>query len=341
MSERVPSVTEVSGVPLHAGAVQIGTHTAQLVTGLMVVGGVAVALFGEAFGFGAAAFVGLGVAASGCALFAAFRVAERRTRLEIQSLLAATEPEHLGRLFAAAPKKGFLTFPGKFYDRGFVLQALVAAGHVGRVFRVGRSEGASAIDPIPVPCEAQPLDESDPGFASVASAYSGSEGAGPRKKDDPRPGRSALGRRVALLGGRYTIGRWFLIGGCLVYMCMMIFGSNLPGSSIAWLVTLLVGALVLATGGAFTWRRQWLLVPGGVVVRTTGFGWGHWRVRLYSRVRSVLYVGRISAVQWTIAVADGTRVETVRVTGAEATLLLRAWLSPLSPPPLERLTDLG
>ena len=146
---------------------------------------------------------------------------------------------------------------------------------------------------------------------------------------------------MALLGGRYTIGRWFLIGGHLVLLCMYIFRWNLPGSSIAWLVPLLVGALVLATGGAFTWRRQWLLVPGGVVVRTTGFGWGHWRVRLYSRVRSVLYVGRISAVQWTIAVADGTRVETVRVTGAEATLLLRAWLSPIEPPPPERLTDLG
>ena len=41
-----------------------------------------------------------------------------------------------------------------------------------------------------------------------------------------------------------------------------------------------------------------------------------------------------------VYVADSAAVQMARMTPREAHLLLRAWLSPIPPPPLERLSDL-
>jgi hypothetical protein len=53
-----------------------------------------------------------------------------------------------------------------------------------------------------------------------------------------------------------------------------------------------------------------------------------------------LCVYRYSPKRWWATISDSEVRETIFGTETEMHLLLRAWLSPLDPPPRERLTDL-
>jgi hypothetical protein len=64
-------------------------------------------------------------------------------------------------------------------------------------------------------------------------------------------------------------------------------------------------------------------------------------LHLFRRESSVLIVKNGSRQLWTAYVADDKEHQMARMTTREAVMLLRAWLSPLPTPPLERLSDLA
>ena len=100
---------------------------------------------------------------------------------------------------------------------------------------------------------------------------------------------------------------------------------------------------LLGVGGTGAWRhnRQFLLVPGGLVVRkTVRKAPSEWNVHVHARISSVLLVHHKAKHSWLICVADAKARNTVLVTKAEVEMLLRAWLSPLMPPAVEQLSDL-
>ena len=101
----------------------------------------------------------------------------------------------------------------------------------------------------------------------------------------------------------------------------------------------LVGAAG-AWAGAWSWRRQWLLVPGGLVLRKARWTGGAWRIHLYRRRSSVLLVKQMNRDQWMLCVADAEASDATRLTKTEAHVALSSWLSPIPPPPAERLRDL-
>ena len=82
-------------------------------------------------------------------------------------------------------------------------------------------------------------------------------------------------------------------------------------------------------------------MPGGLIVRATR----PWRpaahVHLYNRRDSALIVQQLFRDKWLLCVADGEASGRTALTKKEAEVTLRAWLSPLPPPPVERLTDLA
>ena len=76
-------------------------------------------------------------------------------------------------------------------------------------------------------------------------------------------------------------------------------------------------------------------------MRKTGWRQSAWSLHLFRRDASVLLVHEFRSRQWFCVVADADAAERTWVTKDEAHFLLRAWLSPVEAPPLERLTDLG
>ncbi len=86
--------------------------------------------------------------------------------------------------------------------------------------------------------------------------------------------------------------------------------------------------------------RQWFVVPGAIVLRKFGWLQRRWNLQLFERCQSVVCVSHWSRNIWSATVAD-TRASFSRyLTRDEAEFLLRAWLSPLPPPAVERLADL-
>ena len=103
---------------------------------------------------------------------------------------------------------------------------------------------------------------------------------------------------------------------------------------------IVVGLLLVGAAGAWSWRRQWLLVPGGLVLRKGRWTGGAWRIHLYRRRSSVLLVQQMHRDQWMLCVADAEASDATHLTKTEAHVVLSCWLSPLPPPPAERLRDL-
>jgi len=76
-------------------------------------------------------------------------------------------------------------------------------------------------------------------------------------------------------------------------------------------------------------------------LRVADFFGRNWRIRVYDRRKSVLVVARGNTRGiWNARVADRETMYQTMLTSRELRLFLRAWLSPLSPPPAEKLTDL-
>lgn len=103
---------------------------------------------------------------------------------------------------------------------------------------------------------------------------------------------------------------------------------------------LIVLMLWVPAGGGLIRGKQWFAVPGGLVLRKGHVLARRWHVHVFGGGDSVLCVYRNYREQWAFAVADGVTSATGFGTHRETTLLLRAWLSPLEPPGVERLSDL-
>jgi hypothetical protein len=82
------------------------------------------------------------------------------------------------------------------------------------------------------------------------------------------------------------------------------------------------------------------VVPGGLLFRELARRSGTWNLHVFDRRKSVLIAHRGNFNRWTISVGDNDQRRQITVTQNEADLLLRAWLSPIPPPPVEQLSDL-
>lgn len=244
------------------------------------------------------------------------RFARRLRRVEQREGLADARrfaAEGLRAVRALQPGDGVL----------LLLEKLVVAGHRGWAFRAGEAADHTPVEPYDVPFEPQPLSEVD------SALLAGGE----------RPDGSALRRvhrNIRIQGG------WLLV---------TIFGFNFVVAAwraietrqvtidlVAW--GLALGAMALVPASART-RGQLLAVPGGAVLRRTGWRQPNWRLHVFDRRTSNLMVVRIWRQQWGVYVHDGEQSARTLATKQEADFLLRAWLSPLEPPTLERLSDLA
>jgi hypothetical protein len=215
---------------------------------------------------------------------------------------------------------------------------LFQVGQAGATIRICRPEDGEPLEPILHPFEPQPLNQANSALIEPPSDPTADAHQVPT---DPSPNESssrasALVRRNILLKGG-----WFLVGIFAVnaaihgFLCIRD-RELLPQFSI-WTLALLV-TLFLPVGANRRYQ-ECLVVPSGIVLRKSGLFASRWTLRLFDRQNSVLLVFRQSKYQWGAVVADGTESNHIIATKAECEFLLRAWLSPQEPPPIERLSD--
>ncbi|MGD2111341.1 MAG: hypothetical protein PVI86_18340 [Phycisphaerae bacterium] len=224
-------------------------------------------------------------------------------------------------------------------------RSLAAAGHVGLTLRDCPPGDRFDVPPIAVAFEPRPLDQTDAAFAAL-QGYVSSDALRVETARVPSPQTDGPSppRRMLLVRGN-TNARDIVLSMLMVSVplsLMDIFENQLrpvaPRIVFAVLVLLALGAWAHLAG--LLASQPSLVVPGGLIVRKAPFRRSSWRTCLFDRRTSVLIVHRSSAKRWVAFAANAEHAERVALTPLEAEFLLRAWLSPISPPAPTQLADL-
>ena len=218
-----------------------------------------------------------------------------------------------------------------------LVNVLARLQRFGSVVRRARPESRMAVRPFLAPFEPLVLDEADEATAALAGGLdklprSATDGSGPNFIVVSASDLWGLVRRALRFGGRSDV--WVLPGSLLLWLIFcFVMGANvfalLPG------ITL----LLLSVVGNQIAETDWLVSPGALVIRG-----GRWRsssasLRRYIRSEAVLVVHQTGKRAWQVAVGDSESKYVRSCTSAEIDLLLRCWLSPLEPLPIDRYSD--
>lgn len=210
--------------------------------------------------------------------------------------------------------------------------------------------------PLLTPTEPLPLDETHPALEPLVKHLHGGDASG-------ADGHTLVGGAAAADVGAATKAqpptmlpwwrRWMVQTGVTLTLLLVLLPQLLMqlvlGRS-AWLgIALLLGlgVIVLATAWLMRGREQWLVMPGGLLIRGSGWlGMGA-RLRRFTADDYVLSmnvqpaVGGGMAYGVSVYALDGKQVAVRLLTPLEAEVLLACWGSPLVLPSVEELTDLA
>jgi len=232
-----------------------------------------------------------------------------------------------------------------------LIRAIHAAGMGPYAMRMCRSRYAGTIAPMLTAFEPVALDEAEEAFIALEDArQDGGEvsrtGGDAARMTDGALLRRQLTRRmkrnILLAGGVgfLIMAAVQIVNGLIQTVQWLTWDWRVVVGRFALPALIIAVVLALPRGSLMHWRRQWFLVPGGVVVRRSGWLDRAWRVHCFRRDSAVLFVHETARGEWRAQVGDGERVELEYMTRREAAMLLRAWLSPLSPPEAGMLSDL-
>lgn len=208
---------------------------------------------------------------------------------------------------------------------------LLRDGRAGQIVRACRETEAFAAAPIRAVFEPVKLDSSDPAFRELVEAVDQSAAASAEDERQRRRRRNPSDR-----AGRYAIDL-FVVAFCVVMMLNAggVAPKAIGGGMLAlWACWRIIPALLS--------ERQWVLVPGGVLVRRARGMGKQWHPRLFTRGESVLVVWSIERsgqTAWVGLLRGDAGKESIELNGEECEMLLRAWLSEAGTPGLERLGD--
>lgn len=223
------------------------------------------------------------------------------------------------------------------------VKAMAAQDRVGETILLWKKTRCREIARIRDPFEAMLLDESDGAFEELEAALSGDEKLIQEAADRRRQsqgdalGLRRIGRNIRMKGGRWII----IVFGFNVVMQGMeaLSQRRVTGTFIFQFLALAI--FLVVPYGAMAWKsQQWWVVPGGIAYRWSGLFDRKGRIHLFERRTSVLCIYEGWRHYWLVAVAESTTSVMKYATVKEVNFLLRAWLSPLRPPPVEMLVDL-
>ncbi len=212
--------------------------------------------------------------------------------------------------------------------------ALAERGWNGWVVVATESEATLFLEPISQPFEPRQIDEADPSFNALQDAAEVGNAGGAAL---PITGgfAAAMRRNIRLRGG------WPIVAVILSCVALLILIAMMARVSI-WVLAICVIwtaiVLLIPHRKRFLGLHQWFVVPGGLLLRRASWLNSRVELQLFRRhdcALAALLTRNVSQV----AVSDGNKTQTMLVTRSELNIVLRAWLSPLEPPPLTRLSD--
>ncbi len=314
------------GTPIAVFAVGAGVSVASAITGTWISGDVALYL-GVALPFAVSVLV-----------FVCYARAKQR---RVDEVLAVHQDEPLQEIFSALLAPTLFRVP---INLNRVVRAMARQGRAGAVVRIAKPRRTAPIEPLTVPFEPLPLDESVPLFVGLEQeAGTVQEGTGAAQARDvsvdENYSRRGFRRRILLSGGWVMVAIFAFnaaMGGWESYRA-----RHVTFNAVMWTCYFIVALVGVGGRGAWRSRQQWLLVPGGLASRRARFRRRDWELHLFQRESSVLIVKNDRRHIWAAHVADDQTHQMARMTRREAVMLLRAWLSPLPTPPLERISDLA
>lgn len=230
-----------------------------------------------------------------------------------------------------------------FPPLGKLPAALADAGQLGQTVQVGWDDALASIEPLTVAFEPRLLDETDEAFDELAqAATSGGATVDGPVEESPTNHRD----RVTLR----RLQRSFKLQGSWAIIIVLIQLINTGMDSwergfVTWPFLVFFSTFLLlmfwsTRAGSFS-KEQWLIVPGSLLLRGTANRGREVSLHLFDRRRSVLSLQQQQSGRWHVAVADAETSEGKIITDRERQLLLRAWLSPVPPPPVGELVDLS
>lgn len=268
------------------------------------------------------------------------QIGEQAMRRRLRSAAEDNKRDPMLAISEAVARQAF--WPSRSSPLSEMAKLLVRRGRLGETVRMQRKGEFAPVQPLTVVFEPRLLDESDSAFAELEAATTcqpaaagGASLAAPIDRDDSTMLRHVK-RNLKLRGG------WAFVVMFATFLLRSAWESYQRGA-ITWelpfwaAMTLLF--LIGPDRGVLSGRAQWLLAPGGLLVRKAVRRSTRSQLHLFDRRRSVLCMSQHRQKRWLVVVADTEACELTLTTDREADFLLRAWLSPLQPPPPDRLTD--
>lgn len=201
-----------------------------------------------------------------------------------------------------------------------LLSSLANAGHSGFTIRQRAPDTPPHLEPLTVPFEPLPIDCRDARFRQIAGAVS-AEPPGPIRlwwKDLRADDYFSLRIGVAAL----------LLATVTLVSVRRGFGADSAAQTLAAIIFLRPKSQFDRSG-----RSYWMLVPGGLIIRSRGVS----RLCTRQNANLVLFGNSRGVASATVTIAG--YIASRFLDALEAETLLRAWLSPLPPPTAEQVRD--
>jgi hypothetical protein len=223
-----------------------------------------------------------------------------------------------------------------------IARALVEQGRAGATVRIGRANDAGPVQPLAFQFEPQVLNEAVSDLVLAAAA--GGRELDADAFDPTKAGADSARLRRTIVRNVVLKGGWAMV---ILSAIQAVIGAlesidrhKISSKLVVWSVILLL--VLLLPARPQLWRSiEFLVVPGGLIRRKAGLRERGWQLKVYDRRRSALVVARMFRHRYGAFVADAGDSDMFIGTRKEMNFLLRAWLSPLSPPEVERLSDLA
>ena len=262
-----------------------------------------------------------------CGLVAAQRKNDKYYKIRIQEMMSRSTALPLRkRLEEILSRRQYLS-PRNTLK--IAVKQLAEEQHWGLAIRVAPAETLRPLQPVPFAFEPRRIDDL--------------ESLSLMDTKDSTVTESRVAAKVLPRGVRRNVllkGSWFLLGIFLFNWIIALFESIRNGfvqfNLILFSVAILGFAFIPANQ---SWKSQFIVMPGGLLVRKHKWREKGWRLTLFRRASSCVMMYPLWRQQWILTVSDGENCESVLGLRAELEMTLRAWLSPLEPPPLERLSD--
>lgn len=190
--------------------------------------------------------------------------------------------------------------------------------------------------PLTVPFEPIELDETHPVLAGIVENLIVADG----DPDDATIRRSPwYARSFVRLGAAAIV----MLNMTIQAVVQTIAQSAAHGFRL-WFIAMIWGIWgLVAAGCAYgLWRTsaQWLLIPGGVIIRRTFWKNVGTKLERYTPADTLLMMAPDNIGWWTSLIRKEKAIHRKRFTRMEATALLAAWQSPIPPKRLNEMSDL-